>query len=92
MSIKNVDLSNNTNKITGNIEENLNNNNILTTNNSKVSNEQEFKIVKNYKILQKTQNLMVINLPPNKNGKLVQSDVDNLMKVSKTLGINRCKV
>lgn len=48
MSIKNVDLSNNTNKITGNIEENLNNNNILTTNNSKVSNEQEFKIVKNY--------------------------------------------
>ena len=49
MSIKNVDLSNNTNKITGNIEENLNNNNnILTSNNSKVSNEQEFKIVKNY--------------------------------------------
>lgn len=48
MSIKNVDLSNNTNKITGNIEENLNNNNILTTNNSKISSEQEFKIVKNY--------------------------------------------
>lgn len=48
MSIKNVDLSNNTNKITGNIEENLDNNSILTTNNSKISSEQEFKIVKNY--------------------------------------------
>lgn len=50
------------------------------------------EIVKNYRILQKTQNVMVINLPPNKNGKLVQSDVDNLMKVSKTLGINRSQI
>ena len=48
MSIKNVDLSNNTNEFTGNIEENLDNNSILTTNNSKISSEQEFKIVKNY--------------------------------------------
>lgn len=50
MSIKNVDLSNKVDEIKEIKKENLDNttNNILTTNNSKVSNEQEFKPVKNY--------------------------------------------
>lgn len=32
---------------------------------------------------------MVINLPPDKNGKLIDGDVKNLMNVAKELGINR---
>lgn len=32
---------------------------------------------------------MVINLPPDKNGKLVKSDVDNLMYVADRLNIKR---
>ena len=47
------------------------------------------EIIKNYKILEKTQNLMVINLPPDKNGKLVKGDVDNLMYVADKLDIRR---
>lgn len=50
MSVKNVDLSNSTDEITENKKENLDNNtnNILITNNSKVSSGQEFKPIKNY--------------------------------------------
>lgn len=47
------------------------------------------EIINNYRILEKTDNVMVINLPPDKNGKLVRSDIENLMKVSDSLGIRR---
>ena len=47
------------------------------------------EIIKNYHILDKTNNVMVINLPPNKNGKLVDVDVKNLMFVAEQLGIKR---
>ena len=40
------------------------------------------EIIRNYRILEKTNNMMVINLPPDQNGKLVQGDVDNLMRVA----------
>ncbi|MGL6175307.1 MAG: alpha-L-fucosidase [Cellulosilyticaceae bacterium] len=46
-------------------------------------------IIKNYTDLVKQDNLLVINLPPNKEGHLVQSDVDNLLYVSRKLGIAR---
>lgn len=32
---------------------------------------------------------MVINLPPDKTGKLVDGDIQNLMYVAKELGINK---
>lgn len=52
MSVKNVDLSNNTDKVTENKKENLdnntNNNVIVTTNNNKIADGQEFKPVQNY--------------------------------------------
>jgi len=32
---------------------------------------------------------MVINLPPDKNGKLSKNDVDNLMLIAEKLGIRR---
>jgi transposase-like protein len=35
------------------------------------------------------QNLAVINLPPNKDGRLVGGDIENLMKLSKKLGTRR---
>lgn len=47
------------------------------------------EIIKNYRILEKTNNVMVINLPPDKNGKLVQGDVDNLMLIAQRLNIRR---
>lgn len=47
------------------------------------------EIIKNYRILEKPDNAMVINLPPDKNGKLVDTDVENLMYVARELGINR---
>ena len=47
------------------------------------------EIIRNYRILEKTQNMMVINLPPDQNGKLVQGDVDNLMRIAESLGIRR---
>lgn len=47
------------------------------------------EIITNYRILEKTDNVMVINLPPDKNGKLVDGDVKNLMYVAKKLGISR---
>ena len=33
------------------------------------------EIIKNYRILEKTNNVMVINLPPDQNGKLVDGDI-----------------
>jgi len=47
------------------------------------------EVVKSYKILEKTGNIMVINMPPDCNGKLVKGDVENLMKISKKLNLNR---
>lgn len=47
------------------------------------------EIITNYRILEKTDNVMVINLPPDKNGKLVDGDVKNLMYVAKKLDISR---
>lgn len=47
------------------------------------------EIIKNYRILEKIQNVMVINLPPDKNGKLVAGDVENLMQIADALNIRR---
>ncbi len=47
------------------------------------------EVIHNFRILEKSSNVLLINLPPDKNGKLVQSDVDNLMKISDALGIRR---
>lgn len=47
------------------------------------------EIVRNYRILAKTNNMIVINLPPDQNGKLVQGDVDNLMRIADALGLRR---
>ena len=47
------------------------------------------EVVKNYRILDKIGNMMVINMPPDCNGKLVKGDIENLMKISKELGLNR---
>ena len=47
------------------------------------------EIIKNYRILTKCGNVMVINLPPDKNGKLVAGDVNNLMYAAEQLGIKR---
>ena len=45
--------------------------------------------VKKCKIIFETQNIVVINVPPNTEGKLVQGDIDHLMEISRKLGINR---
>ena len=47
------------------------------------------EIIKNYRILEKNGNVMVINLPPDQNGELVEGDVKNLMYVAEKLGIRR---
>lgn len=47
------------------------------------------EVVSNYRILEKTDNLMVLNLPPNKDGKLVDSDIKNLMYIAEQLNIRR---
>ena len=47
------------------------------------------EIIRNYRILEKTNNLLVINLPPNRDGKLVEGDVKNLMYVAESLKIKR---
>lgn len=46
-------------------------------------------VVKNCKTLFGAQNLAVINLPPNKDGRLVNGDIENLMRISEKLGIRR---
>ena len=46
-------------------------------------------IVKCYRELVNCDNLMVVNMPPNTNGKLVESDVVQLMEVADELGIRR---
>lgn len=47
------------------------------------------EIAKNYRTLVNNDNIMVINMPPDIHGKLVQGDIDNLFRVSKELGIFR---
>ena len=42
-----------------------------------------------YRQLIGQQNLLVVNLPANKSGRLVQSDIDNLMKTADLLSIRR---
>lgn len=42
-----------------------------------------------YRILEKSGNVMVINLPPDKNGKLVDDDIKNLMYAADKLNIRR---
>lgn len=44
---------------------------------------------RNYEILMKNSNLMVINMPPKKDGKLVEADKENLMRIANRLGISR---
>lgn len=46
-------------------------------------------IVKSYQLLTEQDNLLVINLPPNKQGKLVKADVENLYQASELLKIKR---
>lgn len=47
------------------------------------------EIITNFRILAKTNNLMVINMPPNYEGELVKSDIENLMRVSNALNLSR---
>ena len=47
------------------------------------------KIIEYYRLAEKTNNILVVNMPPNVNGRLNESDIENLMKVSKELGIAR---
>ena len=47
------------------------------------------EIVANYRTLVAADNLLVINMPPDIHGRLVQADIDHLMAVSKQLGIAR---
>lgn len=47
------------------------------------------ELVGNYRLLEASDNVMVLNLPPDINGRLVKGDVDNLMKMSRKLKINR---
>lgn len=47
------------------------------------------EIANNYRILEKTNNLMAIFLPPNKNGRLVKRDVNNLILIADKPGIRR---
>ncbi|MDF2541372.1 MAG: calcium:sodium exchange protein [Herbinix sp.] len=42
-----------------------------------------------YRQLVAQDNLMVVNMPPNREGKLVQSDIDNLYQCAELLGIKR---
>ncbi|MDF2537391.1 MAG: calcium:sodium exchange protein [Herbinix sp.] len=46
-------------------------------------------IAESYRQLTEQDNLLVVNVPPNRNGNLVKSDVDNLLKVADRLGIRR---
>ena len=47
------------------------------------------EIITNFRILTKTNNMMVINMPPNYEGELVKSEIENLMRVSDALNIRR---
>lgn len=47
------------------------------------------EMVCNYRILEKNNNIMVLNLPPNKAGRLVESDVEQLMRIARELGVAR---
>ena len=47
------------------------------------------EIVQNYRTIEKTSNLLVLNLPPDKSGRLVRGDVENLLRAAEMLGIRR---
>ena len=47
------------------------------------------EMVERIKIIRATSNSMVINCPPNKNGKLVEGDKNNLFEIAKKAGIYR---
>ncbi len=47
--------------------------------------------VERIRIIRETSNSMVINLPPDKNGRLVKDDVENLYAIAKKAGIYRGK-
>lgn len=47
------------------------------------------EVIRNYRTLEASGNLLVLNLPPNKDGKLVQGDVDNLMYIAQQLQLSR---
>lgn len=47
------------------------------------------EVIKNYKILTNNDNLLVINMPPKCDGRLVDADVTNLIKIAKGLNIYR---
>lgn len=44
---------------------------------------------KNYEILKRNSNLLVINMPPKKDGRLVEADKENLFKIAEQLKISR---
>lgn len=46
-------------------------------------------VVEKGKTALKAGNLVVINMPPNRNGRLVRADVDHLMEISRGLGLAR---
>lgn len=45
--------------------------------------------IQNCKIIFETNNMVVVNMPPNTDGKLVQGDIDHLMEISRGLGLSR---
>ena len=47
------------------------------------------EIIRSYRILEKTGNLLVIHFPPNRDGKLVESDVKKLMYIAGRVKIGR---
>lgn len=46
----------------------------------------------NIKVIFESQNIAVMNLPPNTEGRLVQGDIDHLMEIAELLGIRRVDV
>lgn len=48
--------------------------------------------VKNCKTIFETENMVVINMPPDTEGKLVQGDIDHLMEIADGLGTRRIAV
>ena len=45
--------------------------------------------IANCRTVFEADNIVVINMPPNTEGKLVQSDIDHLMEIADGLGIRR---
>lgn len=45
--------------------------------------------VEKIQMIFRTDNMAVINMPPNIHGKLCESDVEHLMEISRELGVSR---